>query len=655
MNDFVCWRRTITGVLASFLVIVLSGCGGGGNDQSTTPEDSGGGGNEQPAAPTGTGDDSNDQPPIPGESSAGGNEQPEPVEDNSGGANEQPTAPVDTSAPTVIYASPTSTETGVPRSAVVSAFFSEELLASSVSSESFSLRGDIPVQGTVSFDSSTNEATFTPNTPLGILTSYTVTLSTDISDLAGNALASVSSWGFTTADGRLSTNAETVQGPAASSYMTRPHVVYHDNGDAIAAWSREDKIWVNHYRAGSGWGAPSPLDLVAPSNTETNGRELWLTSDDSGNAMIAWSEHKTDIWADIFSAISRRILTGIFTGSWTDFWTDLRDDVWADLRTDIWVSYYDQSSGSWSTPVTLNTPGVSRAPRLAMDSNGNAMALWVEGLGNIWARNFSLESGWTDAVKIESDPGFVHGHQLVFDGYGNAIVTWAEFDGTNKVYANRFDSGSGWDTPFLLSEDIGLRAGTPRLAADASGNAIAIWTKREGLRYNLWYSYYDTVNGWGSAAPLEEHDESVKVAQLAMSTNGSAIVTWFRSDRDLAGTWSSRRYIPGEGWGNQEDLGSSYRDSCFCSYMNWDLDLEIDNNGNALFFWEHDDGTDTTIRFNRYTTANGWGQSTELAPTEANDDGQWSLAGAVNENGEVMVVYSDSSSSEAQIWSRQFK
>jgi len=102
---------------------------------------------------------------------------------------------VDTLAPTVDSTSPASGETGVLVDTVVTATFSERMDASTITTGSFTLEG---VAGSVSYDFGTYTATFTPDADLTDDTIYTATLSTAVTDAAGNAIAAEYYWNFTT-------------------------------------------------------------------------------------------------------------------------------------------------------------------------------------------------------------------------------------------------------------------------------------------------------------------------------------------------------------------------------------------------------------------------------------------------------------------------
>lgn len=108
----------------------------------------------------------------------------------------KPTEPGDdTTAPTIVSTSPTSSATNVPISTSISATFSEAINSATVTATSFTLSAGIT--GAVAY--SDKVATFTPTTSLATGTQYTATLSTAIKDQSGNPLSGAYSWSFTTA------------------------------------------------------------------------------------------------------------------------------------------------------------------------------------------------------------------------------------------------------------------------------------------------------------------------------------------------------------------------------------------------------------------------------------------------------------------------
>jgi methionine-rich copper-binding protein CopC len=107
-----------------------------------------------------------------------------------------PLPPTDTTAPTVSSVTPADTATGIAVNTVVTAVFDESLDCATVDTSSFTLSDGGAVGGVVNCSGTT--VTFTPSTALANSTTYTATLTTAISDLAGNFLASSYSWSFTT-------------------------------------------------------------------------------------------------------------------------------------------------------------------------------------------------------------------------------------------------------------------------------------------------------------------------------------------------------------------------------------------------------------------------------------------------------------------------
>src|SRR5512143_426668 len=104
-------------------------------------------------------------------------------------------ASADTTPPTVSAANPANLATRVAVNTAITATFSEAV--KNVSTTTFQLKaGAASVTGTVTLSGTT--ATFTPSATLAYGTTYTATVTTGVSDLANNALATAYSWSFTT-------------------------------------------------------------------------------------------------------------------------------------------------------------------------------------------------------------------------------------------------------------------------------------------------------------------------------------------------------------------------------------------------------------------------------------------------------------------------
>ena len=105
----------------------------------------------------------------------------------------------DTTPPVLTGRSPAPDATGVPVAADIVATFSESMAAATFTPATFSLRADgatTDVPATISVVGAT--ATLNPNGALAASTRYTVRVTGAVTDSAGNALGSATTWSFTT-------------------------------------------------------------------------------------------------------------------------------------------------------------------------------------------------------------------------------------------------------------------------------------------------------------------------------------------------------------------------------------------------------------------------------------------------------------------------
>ena len=136
----------------------------------------------------------------------------------------------DTTAPNVDSTVPVSNAIAVATGSGISATFSEAMAPGTISNATFTLKqGTTPVSGTVLYVGGT--ATFTPAGALASHATYTATIATAVTDLAGNALASPYAWSFTTGQAPLSLGAAAPFAVLAGSTVTNTALLTTINGD----------------------------------------------------------------------------------------------------------------------------------------------------------------------------------------------------------------------------------------------------------------------------------------------------------------------------------------------------------------------------------------------------------------------------------------
>jgi hypothetical protein len=112
-----------------------------------------------------------------------------------GGSGASTTSPIDSTPPAVINTTPALNAANVAPNSAITVTFSESIDPATVNGTTFAVAG---VSGTVTYDDTNKMATFRPASVLANNAGYTVTVSTGVKDVAGNAMAQSYSWSFTT-------------------------------------------------------------------------------------------------------------------------------------------------------------------------------------------------------------------------------------------------------------------------------------------------------------------------------------------------------------------------------------------------------------------------------------------------------------------------
>jgi M6 family metalloprotease-like protein len=101
---------------------------------------------------------------------------------------------------------PAANATGVAVNTTIRATFNRSMNSTTINTTTFTLNNG--VTGTVSYDAGTKTATFTPSANLALNTSYTATITTGVTDAAGNHLPAAKVWSFSTVSPNLFTNGD---------------------------------------------------------------------------------------------------------------------------------------------------------------------------------------------------------------------------------------------------------------------------------------------------------------------------------------------------------------------------------------------------------------------------------------------------------------
>jgi len=347
-------------------------------------------------------------------------------------------------------------------------------------------------------------------------------------------------------------------GADVESTALRSQVAMDANGNAIAVWQQTDgtrfDIWSNRYTTGVGWATEEPIEL------DDRGAALvpQVAMDPSGDAVAVWQHFdgtRFNIWAnryapdegwgraepietdDVGDATAPQVAVGP---------TGIAIVVWQQsdgMRDNIWSKRYTPSQG-WGTPQPVETDnsGEAEAPQIAVDAEGNGVAVWQQSDGerfNIWASRYTAsDDRWSIAELIEvDDTGDSAEPQVAVSANGTALAVWVQFDGTSfDVWSNRLEPDGGWDGAERIDNGDLDDARTPHIAMNARQSAVAVWIQPYREQPSVFSNRHSASDGWGAHQPIAAHDTWTQAPRVAVDPDDNALATW----TEFGGVWSSR-------------------------------------------------------------------------------------------------------------------
>lgn len=191
-----------------------------------------------------------------------------------------------------------------------------------------------------------------------------------------------------------------------------PKFAFDAEGNAFALWGQWNGLQMRRFDVETNsWGTAVAL--------QTTGEDYWnwqLAVDEEGNALVTWA-----------------------AGSWSS--------------PTIHARRFDAATGEWGTTATLNTGGVSLDDDVSISLDGlNAVAAWVQSDGSggydVYAARMN-NGAWSAAQLLDTRPESPRQVRTAIDANGKATVLWVQGDGSARsLFQSRFDNaGQSYTVP----------------------------------------------------------------------------------------------------------------------------------------------------------------------------------------------------------------
>ena len=327
-----------------------------------------------------------------------------------------------------------------------------------------------------------------------------------------------------------------------------PRVAFKSNGDAMVAWMQADagstNVWITTFTASTAsWGTATQVSTGAVGASFPV-----LAIDAAGNAMVAWPEGSSFAtfhlmarrleaagWGAVqqvdsaAGGASRPSLAVDASGNVTVVWVQQNA---TGTGADVWANRFVAGTG-WGTATMIEANDRDASnPAVGSDAAGNVMAVWVQSddtnpvtnTSSVYSNRFSAGS-WGTATLVKGGAPFAWDGAIAMNASGDAVVVWQEDDGFDgaSVWARGYAAGVG-GTPLRIDDQVTVRAVSPQVGVDASGNAVAVWSQGG----HLWTNQATAGTGWGTAADIDLGTSGANQPQLAVDATGNAIAVWQR-------------------------------------------------------------------------------------------------------------------------------
>jgi len=313
------------------------------------------------------------------------------------------------------------------------------------------------------------------------------------------------------------------------------------------------------------------------------------------------------------------------------------------------------SSTSSADLVSLSTlvSYVAEDASIAMDGNGNGIAVWRQFDGDqysIFANYYTASTdSWGTAIDIDfTDTYAASNPQVAMNSDGNAMAVWSQSDGTNEnIYANRYDQvNSAWGGA-ALAETTTLDASKPKIGMPSDGDAIIVWLHAENTQNNVYYNIYDEANAiWGTEDEVFDTTNQSYEPSLSVNSNGDAAVVWRQNDGTGEIDVNAEFYTANAFIGAPVEIDSVTGDAYSLPQV------AISSNSVATAVWLQTDGTYNSVYSSRYD--GGWTASSGALIETLSEDA-YEISVAMDSFDNAIAVFNTRDASIKSMYATRYK
>jgi PKD domain len=186
---------------------------------------------------------------------------------------------------------------------------------------------------------------------------------------------------------------------------------------------------------------------------------------------------------------------------------------------------------TWGPPVDLSNPGSGGIGQVTTTPQGEVIAVWPSGADSAVQGAVRSPAGvWGSPTDISASGEAVEDVAIGVDPAGTVTAVWDRSDTSDTiVQAATRPAGGAWQAVDDLSA-AGENATAPQVAADGLGGWVAVWQRSNGANTIVQAARRPVGGSWQAPVDLSPAGENAEAPAVAADAEGDATAIWDRSD-----------------------------------------------------------------------------------------------------------------------------